>query len=67
MAQKLNKERLCYWNSSQDRPLKRGDPAHSAGARFIVYQDDGSRIELCQECAELPRFKNAQKYPIPTN
>ena len=63
MAQDVIRERLCEWNSDQDRRQTRGDKLHLAKARFIVYEND--RIELCQDCAELPRFKNAQKEIIP--
>ena len=65
MAQDQIRERLCDWNSVKDRRQKSGDKLHRAKARFIVDENTGDAIELCQDCAELPRFKNALKHKIP--
>ena len=68
MAQDVFHGRFCDWNPDQDRRQERGDKRNKhtfAAACFIVYENAGDKIELCQDCAELPRFKNAQKFRIP--
>jgi hypothetical protein len=38
---------------------------HLAIARFIISETPDDRIELCDKCADLPRFKNAVRHWIP--
>ena len=61
MAQNVIREKLCQWNSAQDRRQETGDKLHLARARFLSYENDRNTVELCEECAELPRFRYVLK------
>jgi len=65
MAQGVVRGRFCQWDPAQDRRHQSGGH-HLAAARFVVYQDDGSQLELCEDCAELPKFDRAKKHRLPT-
>jgi len=66
MAQDAIRERLCEWDPVQNRRKREGDILlHLAIARFIISETPDDRIELCEKCADLPRFKNAVRHWIP--